>query len=183
MGVSRPLSAAGIAWLLAGALALAGCSGGHKYADLEEFMDEVEAKPKGQIEPLPEFLPYQAFAYSAGNLRSPFEPPQVIKPVPPGRKKSNVKPDTNRVKQYLEQFNVTELRMVGTLSQGASLYGLVQDSNGGVHRVRTGDYMGTDYGRIQSIDENQIEMIEIVPDGTGGWVERARAMSLGGGES
>ena len=164
-------------------IALSGCMGGQDFSDLEGFMDEVEAKPKGQIEPLPEFLPYQAFAYAAGNMRSPFEPPVEIKPVPPDQKNANVRPDNNRVKQYLEQFNVAQLRMVGTLAQGPALYGLVQDGGGGVHRVRTGDYMGTDHGRIQSINESQIEMIEIVADGTGGWIERSRAMSLGGGES
>jgi len=178
MGKFKQISAAAMALFM-----LSGCFGGPDFGDLQAFMDQVESKPKGQIEPLPEFLPYQAFAYAAGNLRSPFEPPQEIRPVPAGQKKSNVKPDSNRVRQYLEQFNVAQLRMVGTLAQGPAFYGLVQDGNGGVHRVRNGDYMGTDHGRILSINESQIEMIEIVADGTGGWVERARAMSLGGGES
>ena len=178
MGELKKVTAAVVASVM-----VSGCMGGQDFSDLQEFMDDVESKPKGQIEPLPEFLPYQAFAYAAGNLRSPFEPPQEIKPVPADQKKSDVKPDNNRVKQYLEQFNVAELRMVGTLAQGPALYALVEDGNGGVHRVRNGDYMGTDHGRILSINESQIEMIEIVADGTGGWVERARAVSLGGGES
>jgi type IV pilus assembly protein PilP len=72
--------------------------------------------------------------------------------------------------------------MVGTLAQGPRTYALVQDGDGGVHRVQRGDYMGTDHGRIQDIAETAIELIEIVPDGTGGWVERARTVSLGGGD-
>jgi len=172
------------ALLTLSALALiAGCSSDSSFQDLKEFMDKAESQGKGQIEPLPEFLPYQAFAYSASNLRSPFEPPVVVKPVDPNKKSATVKPDLNRVKQYLEQFNIGQIAMVGTLSQGTRLFGLVRDPNGGVHRVQLGDYMGTDYGKILAINENRIELLEIVGDGTGGWVERERTMSLGGGQS
>ena len=99
---------------------IAGCSSSNDYQDIKTFMDEVDARGKGQIEPLPEFLPYQAFAYSAGSMRSPFEPPVVVKPVDPNKKTALVKPDPNRVKQFLEQFNIGAIAMVGTLSQGCS---------------------------------------------------------------
>ena len=89
-------------------------------------------------------------------------------------------PDTNRVKQFLEQYPIASLAMVGTLSQGQRLYALIRDAEGGVHRVQNGDYMGTDHGRVPRIQESELELIEIVPDGTGGWVERARTVSLGG---
>jgi type IV pilus assembly protein PilP len=168
--------------LLAG-VALTGCMGGDRYADIKKFMDEVDAKPKGAIEPLPEFLPYQAFAYGASDLRSPFDPPVEVKPVDPSRKSPDVKPNFDRVKQYLEQFNMAQLAMVGTLSQGSHMYALVRDPRGGVHRVQSGDYLGTDHGRITAIGEGVIEMLEIVSDGTGGWIERERTVSLGGAES
>ncbi len=168
---------------LAGAGLIAGCSANNDYQDIKAFMDKVDAQGKGHIEPLPEFLPYQAFAYGASNMRSPFEPPVVVKPVDPNKKSANVKPDPNRVKQFLEQFNIGAIAMVGTLSQGSRLYGLVRDPNGGVHRVQIGDYMGTDNGKISAINENRIELLEIVSDGTGGWVERERTVNLGGAQS
>jgi len=168
---------------LATAALIAGCSGNGDFQDIKAFMDEVDSRGKGQIEPLPEFLAYQAFAYGAGNMRSPFEPPVVVKPVDPNKKTASVKPDLNRVKQFLEQFNVGQIAMVGTLSQGARLYGLVRDPNGGVHRIQMGDYMGMDHGKILAIDENRIELLEIVSDGTGGWVERERTVNLGGVQS
>jgi len=168
--------------LLAVAL-LAGCGLGDPYSDIKKFMDDVDAKPKGTIEPLPEFLPYQAFAYGASDLRSPFDPPVEVKPVDPTRRSPDVKPNFDRVKQYLEQFNMSELAMVGTLAQGATMYALMRDARGGVHRVQTGDYMGTDYGKIIAINEGSLEMLEIVSDGAGGWIERERTVSLGGGAS
>ena len=84
----------------------------------------------------------------------------------------------NRVKQYLEQFPISQLAMVGTLAQSNTQYGLIQDGEGVVHRVRRGDYMGTDHGKVLTVAEGSIELIEIVSDGTGGWVERARTVSL-----
>lgn len=159
---------------------LFGCGGGDEYADLRSFMDDVAAKPKGTIEPLPTIQQVPPYSYQASNLRSPFEPPVVIKRVERDNGGVKVTPNFNRARQYLEQYPIGSLSMVGTLSQGPSVYALVRDGDGGVHRVQSGDYMGTDHGQIQSIADGAIELIEIVPDGNQGWVERARTVALGG---
>lgn len=157
-----------------------GACGGGDFADIETYMSEVDARPKGAIEPLPPFEQVQPFAYSASAKRQPFEPPVLVRAVE--RKDGvKVKPNLDRVKQYLEQFPISELAMVGTLSQ-QSLFALIRDPEGGVHKVQVGDYVGTDHGRITSIEEVEIQLMEIVSDGTGGWVERARTVALGGGE-
>lgn len=155
--------------------------GGSDFADLENYTAEVDARPSTPIEPLPPFEQVQPFAYQAGAKRQPFEPPVLVREV--GRQQGvKVQPNLDRVKQYLEQFPIPELAMVGTLSQDQALYGLIRDPAGGVHKVQVGDYLGTDHGRITSIDDIEIELMEIVPDGTGGWVERARTVILGGEE-
>jgi len=163
------------------ATTLYGCGGGDDFADLQQFMAEVDARPKQRIEPLPPFEQVPPFAYQASNQRSPFEPPVVVKPLDREKGGPQVVPDFNRVKQYLEQYAIGRLSMVGTLAQGNSMYALIKDADGGVHRVQRGDYMGTDFGKITNIDEGELELIEIVPDGTGGWVERARTVTLAGG--
>ncbi len=158
-----------------------GCGGNDDFTDLREFMSDVNARPKQRIEPLPPFEQIPPFAYQASNQRSPFEPPVVVKRVEREQGGPQVVPDFNRVKQYLEQYTVTRLSMVGTLAQGSSMFALIQDGDGGVHRVQRGDYMGTNHGQIVTIDEGELELIEIVPDGTGGWIERARTVTLAGG--
>jgi type IV pilus assembly protein PilP len=162
------------------AAGLAGCGGGG-YDDIDDFMARIDDLPRQRIEPLPPFEQVPPFAYQASTMRSPFEPPVVVKRVERAQGGPRVTPDFNRVKQFLEQFTIARLSMVGTLAQSGTMFGLIQDGEGGVHRVRPGDYMGTDHGQIQRIDESAIELIEIVADGTGGWVERARTVSLGGG--
>lgn len=160
---------------------LAGCGSDRDFDDLEQFMSEVQQRPPGRIEPLPPFEQVAPFSYQASTMRSPFEPPvQVRTPNRPSG--PQVKPDPNRPKEFLEQYTIANLSMVGTLAQGSRTYALVQDADGGVHRVELGDYMGTDHGRVEAIEEGAIELVEIVPDGAGGWVERSRTVSLGGGD-
>jgi len=53
-----------------------------------------------------------------------------------------------------------------------------EDPHDAAHRVRIGDYLGRNYGRIESISENQVNLIEIVPSGSGGWVERPQTLTL-----
>ncbi len=166
--------------LVACATVLTGCGSGGDFADIEEFMTKVDAMPRGRIEPLPPFEQVPPFAYQASDKRSPFEPPVLVKKVERESGGPQVTPNFARVKQFLEQYAIAQISMVGTLSQGVDTFALIKDGDGGVHRVRMGDYMGSDHGRISNIDEAEIELIEIVPDGTGGWVERARTVALAG---
>ncbi|SDJ31939.1 type 4a pilus biogenesis lipoprotein PilP [Pseudomonas indica] len=160
--------------LLAG---LSGCDAGGDFSDLQAYMDEVRARPKGAIEPLPKFQPYEAFTYSAASLRSPFQPPVKIDLASQKKGSKDIKPDETRVKQFLEGFNIETFVMVGTLSNEAGMFALVQGA-GGVHRVKVGDYLGRNHGRIVAINEGQIDVVEIVPDGEGGWLERPRSLTL-----
>ncbi|MVW74578.1 type 4a pilus biogenesis lipoprotein PilP [Pseudomonas xionganensis] len=162
--------------LLAGSL-LGGCGESGDFADLRAYMDEVRAKPKGSIEPLPKFQPYESFTYMAASMRSPFQPPVKVDMASREKGSKDVKPDESRVRQYLEDFNIEVFQMVGTLSNQGGVFALVSGA-GGVHRVKVGDYLGRNHGRIVSIEESSVEVIEIVPDGEGGWLERPRSISL-----
>ncbi len=173
--LTRVLMVVGVASLLFG------CDR-NDYSDLQNFKEELRQRPKVPVEPLPEFMPYEPFAYSAGGIRHPFQPPQPVTPVDPDRPRSDVRPDPNRVRQYLEQYSIGNLRMVGNLSRDGNLYALVEDPGGGVHRVTPGDYMGRDHGRVTAVSESRIELTEIVPDGTGAYLERSRTVTLGGAE-
>ncbi len=162
-------------------LLLAGCSSGDEFSDIRQFMKDVENKPRGTIAPLPEFEPYQPFTYGAANTRSPFEPPVVVPPkTEEQRRNIGVKPPKDHVKQYLERFNLATLNMVGTLQQDNETWALIEDNDGGVHRVQVGDYMGTQWGQIESINDTRIDITEIVSDGAGGWLRRPRTLELKG---
>jgi type IV pilus assembly protein PilP len=144
--------------------------------DLDRYINEVKARPGGRIEPLPEIEPYEVFSYVADvqGLRSPFRPdtPQA------GGKGGGPRPDVERSREYLESFPLDTLSMVGTLYIGETMYGLVQTSDGLIHRVIPGNYMGQNDGRITEISESEIGLVEIISDGIGGYIERDAAIGL-----
>ena len=146
--------------------------------DLDQYINEVKARPGGRIDPLPEVKPYEGFTYvaDAEGVRSPFVPdtPQVAAAGPTG----GVGPDPDRSPEFLEGFPLDTLSMVGTLYIGETMYGLVQTSDGLIHRVVPGNYLGQNDGRISDISESEIELVEIISDGIGGYIERDAAISL-----
>ena len=161
--------------VLAMALSVAACGG--DMDDLDSYINEIKARPGGRIEPLPEITPYEVFTYvaDAEGLRSPFVPdtPQAT-----GSAAGGARPDPDRSREYLEGFPLDTLGMVGTLYIGETMYGLVQTSDGLIHRVVPGNYLGQNDGRITEISESEIKLVEIISDGIGGYIERDAAVSL-----
>ncbi|MGB5245535.1 MAG: pilus assembly protein PilP [Woeseia sp.] len=162
--------------LIAVIAVLGACGGGSE--DLDRYINEVKAKPGGRIEPLPEIKPYEVFTYTADaeGMRSPFVPdaPQAAG----GGSGNDTRPDPERSREYLESFPLDSLRMVGTMELGGANYGLVQTADGLIHRVIPGNYLGQNDGRIVRVTESEIELIEIISDGIGGYLEREAAVSL-----
>jgi type IV pilus assembly protein PilP len=156
-------------------IGLAACGAGMD--DLDSYINEVKARPGGRIEPLPEITPYEVFTYvaDANGLRSPFVPdtPQAT-----GSAAGGMSPDPERPAEFLESFPLDTLRMVGTLDINETVYGLVQTSDGLIHRVVPGNYMGQNDGRITDITESEIVLVEIISDGIGGYIERDAAIGL-----
>jgi type IV pilus assembly protein PilP len=154
---------------------LAACGG--DMDDLDQYINEIKARPGGRIEPLPEITPYEIFTYvaDAQGLRSPFVPdtPQAT-----GSAAGGARPDPDRSREYLESFPLDTLGMVGTLYIGETMYGLVQTADGLIHRVVPGNYMGQNDGRITDISESEITLVEIISDGIGGYIERDAAVGL-----
>ncbi len=159
------------AYFLVAALALAGCS--PRDTELAQFIAQTKQEQPGGVEPLPEVKPYESFFYTDASLRSPFVPGGNGENSAPG-----VRPDAKRNRQFLEQFSLDTLSMVGTLRMGTRQFGLVKTSDGLVHRVVPGDYLGQNDGRITAIEPSRISVTEIVPDGLGGYMERTASIAL-----
>jgi type IV pilus assembly protein PilP len=165
----RPLA---VALAALGYALLAGCSSADD--DLNNFIQETKHEPGGRVEPLPEIKPYETFVYSDSEMRSPFMPSAPGA----GAGLAGVRPDQKRNREFLEQFSLDTLKMVGTLRLGGSMYGLVQTKDGLVHRVAVGEHMGQAEGKITEISPSKISLIEIVPDSLGGYMERPAGLAL-----
>ena len=165
---------------LAAALALlAGC--GDRMQDLKQYVAQTKALRGGQIAPLPQIKPMETFTYDDLNLRSPFVPLlQNFANAGIGAGTSGLHPDPNRSREYLEQFPLDSLKMMGTITLNGVMYALIRDGDGVVHRVTVGNYMGQNFGKIIKIGQAGLILREIVPDGQGGWAERMTTVQLGG---
>ncbi len=174
-------------WILlfGGAALLAGCVN-TDMSDLESYAQKIRARKSGHIEPLPEFKPYQRYLYQAAELgkRDPFKPifeeaqQQAVTAVDNAQQQKYIDEIKNRNREELEQFELDSLRMVGTLQNKEDLWAIVLDPEGTVHRVRIGNYIGRNYGKIINISEEGIELREIFKNPQGVWEERKASLAL-----
>ena len=156
---------------------LAGCGGERDFSDLDSFMDDVRLYSPSPLETMPTSASYPVFSYGAASLRSPFSAQVAAGEEGLVRGEPRGEPDRQRPRQYLERFSIEQFEMVGTISNAAGSFALLRGA-GGVHRLKVGDYLGRNDGRIVAISGSQVDVVEIVPDGEGAWLERPRTIPL-----
>jgi type IV pilus assembly protein PilP len=156
-------------------IGLASC-GGEQHSDLRQFVKESDNLPHGNIPPLPEVKPYEPFSYNAYDLVDPFKPRKIESPK--NAAGGGIQPNLTRRKEPLEAYPLENLRMVGTLQQNKVIYALVKGPDNSLFRVKTGNYMGQDFGLITGISEFTINLKEILQDSGGDWTERVSTLTL-----
>lgn len=162
--------------ILLGCFALAGCGDRH-LDEVKKFVKDSDKLPPGRIPPLPEVKPYEAFSYDAYDLVDPFKPRKVVPPKAVAGA-GGIQPDFNRRKEPLEAYPLENLKMVGTLQQQKVMHALIKTPDNNLFRVRPGNYMGQNFGRIVAISDTTIALKEIVQDSTGSWEEKDQALQL-----
>jgi type IV pilus assembly protein PilP len=159
---------------LALVLVLGGCTRG--MSDLRDWVTHEKAKKGAPIQPLPVIKTFETFKYDDQDKRDPFSP--SIAEMQSNNVSSGPRPDANRPQQPLEKFALDSLKMVGTLGAGPGMEVLIKEPGGVIHRVHVGEYMGQNYGRVTAISEGSIDLVELVPNGNGGWMERPASIAL-----
>ena len=155
-------------------LSLSGCN--DDTSDLSSYMTEVKARVPAPIEPIPEMKPYVRFIYPGHDI-SPFDS-KILAPDKGPQPTGVVMPDANRVPEFLEGFPLDSLRMVGTVNQGKDMWALIRIPDGAVHRVRAGNYLGKNHGKVTKVEEMRVALQELVENGFGGYKEQENAIAL-----
>jgi type IV pilus assembly protein PilP len=148
---------------------LAAC--GEPHGDLHAWMSDQGRGMRGKIDPIPEVQEYEPFTYNAYDMQDPFFPRKM-------EQESNKGGPAPRKPEPLEAYPLDGLKMVGTLERSKVTYGLIQAPGKDIYQVSVGNYMGQDYGRIISITETEIQLKELVQDGTGDWTDRLSSLHL-----
>ena len=175
MRLSTSARAAGLMLLVL----LAGCARGITSTpgdapNLEKWVADVRARPAPPLEPLPVMQQFETFEYAAQGMRDPFTDAWPVSQTNTG----GLRPDPNRRKEPLEAYPLDALDMIGSIGRGPGLVALVIAPDKVTYRVRPGVYMGQSDGRVTGVYEDRIELIELVPDGAGGWLERPASLAL-----
>ncbi len=163
--------------LLATAAFLSGCTRG--MSDLRGWVAQEKVKKGAPIQPLPVIKTFESFTYADQDKRDPFSPSTTELQTDSSSASSGPRPDADRAKQPLEMFALDSLKMVGTVGATANTQALIKDPGGVIHRVRTGEYLGQNYGHVTVVSDDHIELVEMVSNGSGGWMERPASIALG----
>lgn len=145
---------------------------------VNQEMANIRNQPPLPIEPAPDFMPVETFNYAAHQIKSPFLPSSLAAElkIMAGKR---VYPNLSRQLQPLESYPLETLTMKGSMrNQAGQILALIQTPDGEVERIQRGSYMGLNHGRVVGITPTQIDLIEIIPDGREGYVERPRSLVL-----
>lgn len=158
------------------AAVLVGCDSRIDAVNLE--MANIRSQPPLAIEPAPTFDPVPVFQYAAQQLRSPFLPNSLANELKIMSGKQ-VYPNFSRPQQPLESYPLENLNLKGSLKgQKGEILALIQTPDGEIEKVQRGNYLGMNQGRIIHITPTRIDLLEIVPDGRDGYIERPRSLIL-----
>jgi type IV pilus assembly protein PilP len=151
---------------------LVGCAGGEG-DDLDQFMANAAKTMNPQVEPLPQVQLYIPLQFNVdGTLSDPFKLRKVAGT-------GSFQPNLNRPKEPLESFPLENLKYVGALTKSKTNYALIKTPDNTLHQVKVGNYLGTNYGLVTSINEGEVTLKEIMQDElSGDWVERVSSLSL-----
>lgn len=163
--------------LLLMALLLSGCHA--QMDDLQQHIATVQQNAQVVIEPYPEFKPIPAFRYTGDEQRSPFQRPKGMIPEAVQVAKANcMQPDFARQKQPLERYGLDALSIKGFFRSGQSIWAMIQANDGSLHKAKKGDHMGLFFGKITSIQDGKVAIVELLPDGTGCWQEKHSTLTI-----
>ncbi len=158
-------------------MTLAGCTRG--LSDLNQWVVAEKAKKGPPLDPLPVLKTFETFTYDERDLRDPFSPSKKDKEEESAVNVNGPHPDPNRTKEPLEAYTLDSLKMVGTIGIGPAMEGLLKDPDNVIHRVRIHDYLGQNDGHITAVDQHHIELVELIKNDAGGWMERQASIALG----
>lgn len=164
--------------LISATMLLIAC-GGEEFQDLRDFVRDSGADLRGQVDSPPEIKPYEPFPYeNDASLPDPFKPRKQDSKSAAGSGSGLNQPDFTRPRQELEEFPLESMKMVGFLRKGNVGNAIIRSSEGKLHRVKVGNYVGMNFGQITAITETEVKIKEMVQDGAGDWSERISSLQL-----
>jgi type IV pilus assembly protein PilP len=158
--------------ILLASLWLSGCSKPTNIQDLKNYVEQINARPPQALEEATPKIPSIALPEVKATGRDPFAP--YINPETLAKR-----PDAGRPKEILENFPLDSLKMMGTVQEGNERWALIKSPDG-LFRIKKGQYIGQNAGRVVKIDQTDMTIEELIPEGDNKWGKRLIKLNLNG---
>lgn len=163
--------------ILTFAILLVSCSGDS--GNVKKFVADTKKKTRGKVASLPIMDIPEQVSYTSRSLRSPFSKSgsAIDQEMVFSRKEQAVR-DLERKIEKLEQYPLASLKLKGVLESANTSWGLVVDSDGYMHKVQVGNYIGHNSGRVVEITPTKLIIMEKWDDGSGNVQEQEKYLKL-----
>lgn len=167
--------------VLAGMLLLAGCSASGE-GELQQWMADQKSQTRPRIAPISEPKQFKPESYAQVTAVDPFSNQKLTQALKKDSAQSTsnsalIDPELARRKEALEAYPLDAMSLVGSMLKANQPVALIKiDSL--LYQVRTGNYLGQNYGRVTKISETEVTLREIVQDSAGEWIERTASLQL-----
>ena len=163
--------------LVLAATALTAC--GDAQEELQGWMDQQRREVKPNVTPLSPPKKFDPQPYLAATAVEPFSSQKLSVALKQEARQANslLAGEVNRRKEPLEAYPIDSMVMVGSVNKQGRQHALLQ-VNKLLYQVKVGEYIGQNYGKIQSITETEVSYREVVQDAAGEWIERISSLQL-----
>lgn len=150
--------------------------------ELRAWMLTERNSIRPQVRPIPEPTRFEPKLYTVEQKLEPFSSDKLASVLQgaQGGALSNsalIEPELNRRKEPLEAYPLDTMVMVGSMDRQGALIALIQVDKL-LYQVRSGNYLGQNYGKVTKITETEVLLREIVQDAAGEWMEKSTALQL-----
>lgn len=143
---------------------------------LPAFVSETHKKANMKLEPLPARERFEAEEFLMLKPRVPFLRP-IAEVIDDGAR-SCWQPNFDREKSPLEAFAVDKLVMQGVMGDVNALWAVILTPDSKLMKIRKGHYIGLNHGKVLNINPKSVVVEEIVSDGKGCWLKRAKVLTM-----
>jgi type IV pilus assembly protein PilP len=170
-------------WLVAATVGALSACGSSEHEEIQKWMAEQRAITKPQVQPIPEPKKFSPQAYTQEAAVEPFSNQKLTQALKRDSQQAGtasaalLTPELNRRKEPLESYPLDSMVMVGSLAKQGQPVALIKVDNL-LYQVKSGNYLGQNYGRITKVGETEVVLRELVQDAAGEWIERVATLQL-----
>ena len=163
-------------WLLPLGLGLMGCQANTD--SIEQFIAKTHTNAKAKIKPLAAPYIFVAESFVMTSKRVPFLRPRPELLLAKQANSSCWQPLNDHQPTQLETFPLEQLSMKGAIGHQRQLWGLIYTPKGELVKIKPGQFVGLNRGKVIKVSDKLIEIEETLPDGKGCWLTRPAKLAL-----